>query len=182
VKAEAAPGAERTAFVLTISDRISSGRAQDETGPALVERLRALGFTPTLAVVPDDEEAIRQAVEGARPERQLVVTNGGTGLSPRDVTPQALHEILDFEIPGFGEAMRADGRRSTPHAVLSRSFAGAYRRTLVIALPGSPRAALESLAAIEPVLDHALATIAGQSDRHPPDDAEREPPRGNSSG
>jgi molybdopterin adenylyltransferase len=170
VARDVSAGGDKAAFVLTISDRVSAGRSRDETGPALVDRLRALGFTPTLAVVADDEEEIRRAVEGARPERQLVVTNGGTGLSPRDVTPQALREILEYEIPGFGEAMRADGRNSTPHAILSRSLAGVYRRTLVVALPGSPRAALESLAAIEPVLEHALATLAGDAGRHPPQD------------
>ncbi|MDQ3870408.1 MAG: MogA/MoaB family molybdenum cofactor biosynthesis protein [Chloroflexota bacterium] len=160
--------AGRPAYVLTISDRVAAGTAEDETGPAICERLRALGFNPGLEVAPDEPDAIRASVQGARPGSSLIVTNGGTGLSPRDVTPEALREILDYEIPGFGEAMRADGRRSTPHAILSRSLAGVYRGALVIALPGSPRAAVESLAAIEPVLAHALATLAGEAGRHPP--------------
>ena len=160
--------ADRPAYVVTISDRVAAGSAQDETGPAICDRLRALGFTPGLEVVPDEPDSIRGAVQGARQHCRLIVTNGGTGLSPRDVTPEALRGILDYEIAGFGEAMRADGRRSTPHAILSRSLAGVHRGALVIVLPGSPRAAVESLAAIEPVLEHALATLAGEADRHPP--------------
>lgn len=160
--------AERRAYVLTISDRVAAGGARDETGPLLVERLAALGYTAGLEVVPDEPDQIRLSVQGARRHCDLILTTGGTGLAPRDVTPEALRPILDYEITGFGEAMRAEGRRSTPYAVLSRSFAGVYDRALVISLPGSPRAALESLSAVEPVLEHALATLRGKAAGHPP--------------
>jgi molybdenum cofactor synthesis domain-containing protein len=157
----------KNAYVLTISDRVSAGEARDETGPAIVERLRALGYTPGLEVVSDEPQRIELSVRGARRHTGLIITNGGTGLAPRDVTPQALRDLLDYEIPGFGEAMRSDGRRSTPFAILSRSFAGVFDGALVIALPGSPKAALESLAAVEPVLEHALETLGGDTVRHP---------------
>jgi molybdenum cofactor synthesis domain-containing protein len=113
--------------------------------------------------VPDDEEQIARTVAVAVDRHVLVLTTGGTGLGPRDRTPQTLHALLDYEIPGFGEQMRSAGRTSTPLADLSRSLAGVLDRTLVVAVPGSPRGALESLAAIEPLLDHALETLAGQT-------------------
>ena len=95
---------------------------------------------------------------------QLIVTTGGTGLGPRDFTPQATRSVLDYEIPGFGEQRRAAGRRSTPLADLSRSLAGVLGRALVVAVPGSPRGALESLAAIEPLIEHALETLGGDTE------------------
>jgi molybdenum cofactor synthesis domain-containing protein len=98
----------------------------------------------------------------------LVVTTGGTGLTPRDVTPQATRQILEYEVPGLAEAMRAAGRARTPMADLSRGIVGVRDRTLVINLPGSPRGALESLAAIEPVLGHALETLAGPYEHSSP--------------
>ena len=90
-----------------------------------------------------------------------MVTTGGTGLTPRDVTPQATLAVIDYEVPGFAEAMRADGRAKTPLAILSRAVVGVRRGSLIVNLPGSPRGALESLASLEPVLDHALETLAG---------------------
>lgn len=158
--------AGRGALVITVSDGVAAGRRADESGPVLVERLAGLGFDAQPIAVPDDADAIRDAVHGGATRRTLIVLTGGTGLTPRDVTPQALHELLDYEIPGFGELMRAEGRRSTVFAALSRSLAGVLGSTLVLALPGSPRGALESLAAVEPLLEHALETIA-DSHRHP---------------
>jgi molybdenum cofactor synthesis domain-containing protein len=156
----------RSAFVLTISDRVSAGRAVDESGPALTSRLEQEGFVVERGLVSDDREQISSHVETAAQDHALVIATGGTGLAPRDVTPQALRDILDYDVPGFGEAMRAEGRRSTPFASLSRSLAGVVDRALVIALPGSTRGALESLEAVIPLLDHALETLAGERAAH----------------
>lgn len=157
----------RSAFVLTISDGVARGERDDASGRALMERLAELGFSVDSGAVPDDGDSIAAAVTAASERHDLVVSTGGTGLGPRDATPQALARLLDYEVPGFGEVMRAHGRRSTPFADLSRSLAGVLRRTLVVAVPGSPGAALESLAAIEGILDHALATLGGDTGRHP---------------
>lgn len=160
------PGAR--ALVLTISDGVASGQRDDESGAVLAERLEALGATVDRDAVPDDAAAISARIRDAAADHSLIVTTGGTGLTPRDVTPQAVRTLLDYEIPGFGEAMRAAGRRSTPLADLSRSLAGVAGRTLVICVPGSPRGAAESVAAVEPLLGHALETIAGPYDHgHP---------------
>ena len=104
------------------------------------------------------EGALREALAACV---QLIVTTGGTGLTPRDVTPQATLAVIDYQVPGFAEAMRADGRAKTPMAILSRAVVGVRGQTLIVNLPGSPRAALESLAVLEPVLDHALETLRG---------------------
>lgn len=154
----------RSAFVLTISDGVAAGRRDDSAGRELAQRLGALGFLIAGAVVPDDAAMVRESVRAAATEHDLIVTTGGTGLGPRDTTPQALRGILDYEIPGFGEVMRAFGRRSTPFADLSRSLGGVIGQALVLAVPGSPRAALESLAAVEPILDHALETLRGHTE------------------
>jgi molybdenum cofactor biosynthesis protein B len=154
----------RSALVLTISDGVTSGTRQDESGEALSKRLSELGFTVERAAVPDDEVQIAVAVaKGAAAGTALVVSTGGTGLGPRDRTPQTLHGLLDYEIPGFGEQMRAYGRSRTPMADLSRSMAGVLGTTLVVATPGSRGGALDSLAAVEPILDHALETLGGDT-------------------
>lgn len=154
----------RSAFVLTVSDGCAAGVREDASGDRLAERLAALGSEVERGVVPDDEDAIRAALIAGAARHPLVLTTGGTGLTPRDVTPQATLAVIDFEVPGLAEAMRADGRRSTPMASLSRAVAGILGRSLVVNLPGSPRGALESLASLEPVLDHALETLVGPFD------------------
>ena len=153
----------RSALVLTISDGVTGGSRQDESGEALAARLTEIGFSVERATVPDEEQDIALAISAAADTVDLVVSTGGTGLGPRDRTPQTLHGLLDYEIPGFGEQMRAYGRTKTPMADLSRSLAGALGRTLVIAMPGSRRGALDSLEAVEPLLEHALETLGGRT-------------------
>ena len=154
---------ERRALVLTVSDGAAAGARDDESGRALAARLTELGFAVSQRVVPDEPELIAVAVSEATESIDLVIATGGTGLGPRDRTPQALRGLLDYEIPGFGEVMRAGGRYSTPLADLSRSLGGVLGSTLVVAVPGSPRGAIESLAAIEPLLEHALETLGGHT-------------------
>ncbi|HVM30474.1 MAG TPA: MogA/MoaB family molybdenum cofactor biosynthesis protein [Candidatus Limnocylindrales bacterium] len=157
-------------MVLTISDGVAAGTRIDESGAQLAARLIELGFDCRQEVVADEMEAIAMAVARAADSAALVLTTGGTGLGPRDLTPQTLQSLLDYEIPGFGEVMRSAGRASTPLADLSRSLAGVLGRTLVVAVPGSRSGATESLAAIEPLLEHALDTLAGATEHYPPPD------------
>ena len=154
--------------VLTVSDGVASGSRADESGNAVAARLAALGGSVDRGVVADDLTAIASMFRTAAGDHELVVSTGGTGLTPRDVTPEALRSVIDYEIPGIGEAMRAGGRRSTPLADLSRSLGGVVGRTLALCLPGSPRGALESLAAVEALLGHALETLAGPHDHGRP--------------
>ena len=164
----------RSALVITASDGAAAGVRDDLSGVRIGERLEILGFAVERRVVPDDQAAIERAlIDGAR-AHPLVVTTGGTGLTPRDVTPQATAAVIDYEIPGLAEAMRAAGRAVTPMADLSRGLAGVRHGSLIVNLPGSPKGALESLAAIEAVLDHALETLAGPYDHGvtPPDEGD----------
>jgi molybdenum cofactor synthesis domain-containing protein len=153
------------ALVITVSDGVAAGVRADESGERLATRLGQLGFAVRQELVRDDEAAIREAIGNAN--GSLVLITGGTGLGPRDVTPQAVLALASYEVPGFGERMRAYGRERTPMADLSRSLACVVGHTLVIAVPGSPGGALDSLEALVPILDHALDTLAGHTEHVP---------------
>ena len=155
------------AAVLTVSDAGSRGEREDRSGDLAVERLSRLsGTVGWRRMVADDPPAIRAAVVDACGEADLLVITGGTGLGRRDVTPQTVAPLLDYEVPGMAEAMRARGLASTPHAMLSRQVVGVRGACLVLALPGSPRAVTECLDAVWEALPHALRLLAGRRDHH----------------
>ena len=158
------PRYPRTALVLTASDRSAAGTREDASGAGVAARLETLGFAVERSVVADDRAEIEAALRAAAERYPLVVTTGGTGLTPRDVTPQATLAVVDYEVPGLAEAIRAEGRLKTPLAALSRAVVGVRGRTLIVNVPGSPKGALESIEAIVPVLEHALETLAGPFD------------------
>jgi len=152
------------AAVLTVSDRSARGEREDASGPALRSLLEAHGWAVTqAAVVPDEPSEIRaKLIEWADSgEIDLILTTGGTGLSPRDRTPEATLEVLDRQAPGLAEAIRAAGLQQTPHAMLSRGVAGARRRALIVNLAGSPKAATEGLEVVLPALPHAIELLSG---------------------
>ncbi|HLE51809.1 MAG TPA: MogA/MoaB family molybdenum cofactor biosynthesis protein [Anaerolineales bacterium] len=149
--------------VLTVSDRSARGERPDASGPALVEVINAQGWSVTrVGVLPDDLATLRAALAAWADSGELdvILTTGGTGFSPRDITPEATLAVIERVAPGLAEAMRAASLRATPHAMLSRATAGIRRGTLIVNLPGSPRAALENLQVILPVLPHAAQLLA----------------------
>ena len=154
--------------MLTASDGCAAGVVPDRSGLLARRILEEFGFrVAEAAVVPDEVEAIRERVRRwATAGVRLVVTTGGTGLGPRDRTPEAVAPLLDREIPGYGELLRAEGLRQTPMAVLARSLAGSIGNTLVIVLPGSPRAVESGLRTLAPTIPHALQLLAGDT-AHP---------------
>ena len=161
---EPTPAAEHEAVVVTCSNRSAAGEREDASGPALVEALRQAGFdvAPDATVVADDEDEIAALLTRlADAGHRLILTTGGTGLSPTDVTPAATRRVIEREAPGLAELMRAAGLASTPMAALSRGVVGTRGRTLIANLPGSPKGASESLDALLPVLPHALEQLAG---------------------
>lgn len=154
------------AVVVTVSDRCARGEQEDESGSVLVAALRAAGATIfAKAVVSDDLKPLTKLIRDFcdRSDINLLVTTGGTGLAPRDNTPEATRTLIQREVPGLSEAIRAAGIASNPHAMLSRGVCGIYNRTLIVNLPGSPAAVRESFAVIAPVLVHAIRLIAGDT-------------------
>ena len=153
------------AHVITVSDGVSAGTREDASGPALHNLLRNAGFEVSgPQVVADTRETIADAIATAvAGGADLVVTTGGTGLGPRDVTPQATSTLLDYEVPGLGELMRRAGTASTPMAALSRGMAGVRGQSLIINVPGSVRGATESLEAVLPALPHAIQLLHGNT-------------------
>lgn len=155
--------------IITVSDKASRGERQDTGGPTVRELALGAGFaTGDQVVVPDERARIADEIRRMADERQydLVFTTGGTGLSPRDVTPQATLETLDYEVPGLAEAMRAESLKKTPAAMTSRAVAGVRGRTLVVNLPGSPKAVRECLEVILPALPHAVSVMRGAVGDH----------------
>lgn len=156
-----------TARVITLSDRASAGVMADESGPALRERLQQAGFAvQSVDLLADDAPRLQALLGVATQEVDLVVTTGGTGLTPRDVTPQAVRPLLDYEIPGLGELMRQRGLEKTPMSSLSRSLGGVRGGCLVLCVPGSVRGAVESLEAVLPVVPHAIGQLRGRREGH----------------
>ena len=155
--------------IITVSDKASRGEREDQGGPAIREIAEANGWSVgALVVVPDERERSAEQIRAMADERRfdLVFTTGGTGLSPRDVTPQATLGVVDYEVPGLAEAMRAASISKTPAAMTSRAVAGVRGRTLVVNLPGNPNGVRECLAAIQPALPHAVGVMRGDVGEH----------------
>ena len=151
------------AGVLTVSDGVAEGTREDRSGDALEELLSAAGFEVERRVVPDERDAIADAVVALADTTQVVLTTGGTGLGPRDVTPEATMQVLDRAAPGIAEALRSDSIAKTPHGLLSRGIAGVRGSTLVVNLPGSPGGCRDGFAVLQPALPHALQLLAGET-------------------
>jgi molybdopterin adenylyltransferase len=154
--------------VLTISDGVSAGEREDESGALLVVLLEAEQFEVEHRVVPDERPKIAAALRELAQEARVVLTTGGTGVSPRDFTPEATESVLDRSVPGIAEALRADAVRKTPHGLLGRGVAGIRGRTLIVNLPGSPGGCRDGFALVKPALRHAVELIGGEQSEHQP--------------
>jgi len=155
-----------TVGILTISDRCSRGEREDKSGDVIRKAMSQFGSRVVdYAIVPDNKENIVSKLTewSDKGGVDLIITTGGTGLSPRDVTPEATLDVVDRLVPGFPEAIRAKGIKKTPHAMLSREIAGVRKETLIINLPGSPKAVRESLPVVLPALPHAIEVIKGEA-------------------
>jgi molybdopterin adenylyltransferase len=154
------------AAVLTVSDRVSRGEVTDTSGDLLEEHLRADGYEVERRVVPDEPAAISTAIVQLAVEARIVLTTGGTGLAPRDVTPEATRAVLQREAPGIPEALRADAVARTPHGLLSRGAAGVVGRALVVNLPGSSGGCRDGYEVLRPALAHAVALLGDAPTEH----------------
>ena len=154
------------AAVVTVSDGVAAGERDDESGRLLVELLEADRFEVEHRVVPDERPQIAAAIRELARTARLILTTGGTGVAPRDVTPEATESVLDRPVPGIAEALRADAIRQTPHGLLGRGVAGLRGQTLIVNLPGSPGGCRDGFLLIKPALEHAFRLIAGDQTEH----------------
>jgi molybdenum cofactor synthesis domain-containing protein len=154
------------AAVLTVSDGVVAGTREDTSGDLLAELLAAEGYEVERRVVPDEAGEIAEAIVELAGTAAVVLTTGGTGVAPRDVTPEATRSVIDRDAPGIAEAIRADSISKTPHALLSRGLAGVHARTLVVNLPGSPGGCRDGFAVLRPALGHAVKLLAGEETAH----------------
>jgi molybdenum cofactor synthesis domain-containing protein len=152
--------------VLTVSDSVAAGTRDDRSGDLLQELLEGDGYDVTRSVVADEREAIAEAIVALARAASLVLTTGGTGVAPRDVTPEATRTVIEREAPGIAEAIRADSRERTPHALLSRGVAGTCGSALVVNLPGSTGGCRDGYAVLRPALEHALSLLSAQPTEH----------------